>query len=154
MIYAHTQKFANWQIFISCGLINFIILFCITWNSFLTVLFTLLKHTVKMTLYECIWVPCSKFFWHFLTSITFYPTKGIQNVYFPYLPTYLPTQYKHIWVCNGKPMIFFLLKSKLRLKSEILLKFEKSQKNAFLEKNLAQILTQLEKKLKLPPLQT
>ena len=46
------------------------------------------------------------------------------------------------------------LKSKLGLKSEILLKFEKSQKNAFLEKNLAQILTQLEKKLKLPPHQT
>ena len=24
------------------------------------------------------------------TNFTFYPTKGIQNVYFPYLPTYLP----------------------------------------------------------------
>jgi len=45
------------------------------------------------------------------------------------------------WISRNK------LKSKLRLKSEILLKFEKSQKNAFLEKNLAQILTQLEKKL-------
>ena len=52
------------------------------------------------------------------------------------------------WISRNK------LKSKLRLKSEILLKFEKSQKNAFLEKNLAQILTQLEKKLKLPPHQT
>jgi hypothetical protein len=41
------------------------------------------------------------------TNFTFYTTKGIQNVYFPHLPTYLPTQYKHIWVCNGKPMIFF-----------------------------------------------
>ena len=50
------------------------------------------------------------------------------------------------WISRNK------LKSKLRLK--ILLKFEKSQKNAFLEKNLAQILTQLEKKLKLPPHQT
>jgi hypothetical protein len=49
------------------------------------------------------------------------------------------------WISRNK------LKSKLRLKSEILLKFEKSQKNAFLKKNLAQILTQLEKKLKLPP---
>jgi hypothetical protein len=48
-----------------------------------------------------------------------------------YLPTYLPNP-----------------------KSEILLKFEKSKKNAFLEKGLAQILTQLEKKLKLPPHQT
>ena len=36
-------------------------------------------------------------------------------------------------------------------KSEILLKFKKSQKNAFLEKNLAQILTQLEKNLKSLP---
>ena len=52
------------------------------------------------------------------------------------------------WISRNK------LKSKLRLKSEILLKFEKSQKNAFLEKNLAQILTQLEKKLNLPPHQT
>jgi hypothetical protein len=52
------------------------------------------------------------------------------------------------WISRNK------LKSKLRLKSEILLKFEKSPKNAFLEKNLAQILTQLEKKLKLPPHQT
>ena len=52
------------------------------------------------------------------------------------------------WISRNK------FKSKLRLKSEILLKFEKSQKNAFLEKNLAQILTQLEKKLKLPPQQT
>jgi hypothetical protein len=33
------------------------------------------------------------------------------------------------WISRNK------LKSKLRLKSEILLKFEKSQKNAFLEKN-------------------
>jgi hypothetical protein len=48
------------------------------------------------------------------------------------------------WISRNK------LKSKLRLKSEILLKFEKTQKNAFLEKNLAQILTQLEKKLKSP----
>jgi hypothetical protein len=53
------------------------------------------------------------------------------------------------WISRNK------LKSKLRLKSEILLKFEKSQKNAFLEKKeLAQILTQLEKKLKSPPHQT
>ena len=52
------------------------------------------------------------------------------------------------WISRNK------LKSKLRLKSEILLKFEKTQKNAFLEKNLAQILTQLEKKLKSPPHQT
>ena len=52
------------------------------------------------------------------------------------------------WISRNK------LKSKLRPKSEILLKFEKSKKNAFLEKGLAQILTQLEKKLKLPPHQT
>jgi hypothetical protein len=71
-----------------------------------------------------------------------------------YLPTYLPniniSEYAtaNPWISRNK------LKSKLRLKSEILLKFEKSQKKAFLEKNLAQILTQLEKKLKLPPHQT
>ena len=35
------------------------------------------------------------------------------------------------WISRNK------LKSKLRLKSEILLKFEKSQKNAFLEKKLS-----------------
>jgi hypothetical protein len=50
------------------------------------------------------------------------------------------------WISRNK------LKSKLRPKSEILLKFEKSKKNAFLEKGLAQILAQLEKKLKLPPI--
>ena len=49
------------------------------------------------------------------------------------------------WISRNK------LKSKLRLKSEILLKFEKSPKKAFLEKNLAQILTQLEKKLVTSP---
>jgi hypothetical protein len=30
------------------------------------------------------------------TNFTFYPTKGIQNVYFPYLPTYLPTYLPNI----------------------------------------------------------
>jgi hypothetical protein len=35
------------------------------------------------------------------------------------------------WISRNK------LKSKLRLKAEILLKFEKSQKNAFLEKKLS-----------------
>ena len=53
------------------------------------------------------------------------------------------------WISRNK------LKSKLRLKSEILLKFEKNALfYAFLEKNLAQILTQLEKKLKSPLHQT
>ena len=39
--------------------------------------------------------------------------------------------YDQAWISRNK------LKSKLRLKSEILLKFEKSQKNAFLEKKLS-----------------
>jgi hypothetical protein len=39
--------------------------------------------------------------------------------------------YHQAWISRNK------LKSKLRLKSEILLKFEKSKKNAFLEKKIS-----------------
>jgi hypothetical protein len=62
---------------------------------------------------------------------------------FPH-PSTLPfSSLNRAWISRNK------LKSKLRLKSEILLKFEKSQKNAFLEKNLAQInLSYLPTKLK------
>jgi hypothetical protein len=46
--------------------------FCITWSSFLTVLFTLLKHTVKMTLYECHAQSFSGIFWQaFSISVAF-----------------------------------------------------------------------------------
>jgi hypothetical protein len=87
---------------------------CITWSSILTVLFTLLKQSKwhcmsampkvflafsdkHLALYDIVPKPCKQIL-HF-TQLKVY------KIYI--FPTYLPTQYKNIWVCNGKPMILY-----------------------------------------------